>query len=127
MYFEDSYNFIKGLDITQLHVFSYSERPGTKALEIPYIVAPETKHERSQRLLALSDEKTHAFYSEYIGSVRKVLLEHAPAGRPMHGFTDNYIRVEVPNRQELDNVMVEVKLGQFNAGNTSLISEVIGK
>lgn len=127
MYFEDSYNFIKGLDITQLHVFSYSERPGTKALEIPYIVAPETKHERSQRLLALSEEKTHAFYSKYIGCVRKVLLEHAPAGRPMHGFTDNYIRVEVPNRQELDNVMVEVKLGQFNADNTSLISEVIGK
>lgn len=126
MYFEDSYNFIKSLDVTQLHVFSYSERPGTKALEIPYIVAPETKHERSQRLLALSDEKTHAFYSKYIGSVRKVLLEHAPVGKPMHGFTDNYIRVEVPNRQDLDNVMVTVKLGHFNADNTALVSEVIG-
>lgn len=127
MYFEDSYNFIKNLDVTQLHVFSYSERPGTKALEIPYVVAPETKHERSQRLLALSDDKTHAFYSKYIGSVRKVLLEHAPAGKPMHGFTDNYIRVEVPNRQDLDNVMVKVKLGSFNADNTALVSEVIGQ
>ena len=57
-YFEQAYEFIRGLDITQLHVFSYSERPGTQALKIDYVVPAEEKHRRSQRLLALSDEKT---------------------------------------------------------------------
>ncbi len=60
-YFEDAYHFIEGLDVTQLHVFTYSERPGTQALKIEYVVSPEEKHRRSQRLLALSDEKTKAF------------------------------------------------------------------
>ena len=60
-YFEDAYRFIEGLDVTQLHVFSYSERPGTQALKIEYVVSPEEKHRRSQRLLALSDAKTKAF------------------------------------------------------------------
>lgn len=66
-YFEDAYRFIAGLDVTQLHVFSYSERPGTQALKIDHVVAPEEKHKRSQRLLALSDEKTQAFYVRHIG------------------------------------------------------------
>ncbi len=60
-YFEEAYQFISGLDVTQLHVFSYSERPGTQALKIDYVVSPEEKHQRSQRLLALSDEKTQVF------------------------------------------------------------------
>ena len=62
-YFEQAYQFIDGLDVTQLHVFSYSERPGTQALKIEYVVSPEEKHQRSQRLLALSDQKTQAFYA----------------------------------------------------------------
>ena len=66
-YFEQAYEFIKSLDVTQLHVFSYSERPGTQALKIDHVVTPEEKHRRSQRLLELSDEKTHAFYARYIG------------------------------------------------------------
>lgn len=59
-YFEQAYQFISGLDVTQLHVFSYSERPGTQALKIDYVVSPEEKHQRSQRLLTLS-EKRHGF------------------------------------------------------------------
>ena len=66
-YFEKAYQFIKGLDVIQLHVFSYSERPGTQALKIDHVVSPDEKHERSQRLLAISDEKTKAFYRKHIG------------------------------------------------------------
>lgn len=112
--FEESYSFIKGLDISQLHVFSYSERPGTKALEIPYVVSPQTKHERSQRLLALSEEKRKTFYTRYIGTERKVLWEHAREGELMQGFTDNYIRVQQrPQYEKCDNSVTMVKLGDF--------------
>lgn len=124
-YFEDSYRFIEGLDITQLHVFSYSERPGTQALKIAHSVTPEEKHERSQRLLALSDQKTQAFYRRHIGQVKTVLLEHAKEGAPMHGFTDNYIRVEVERNNEWDNRLVRMRLGGFNAGCTALQAEIL--
>ncbi len=120
-YFEDAYRFIESLDITQLHVFSYSERPGTKALEIPHVVSPEEKHERSQRLLALSERKTQAFYQSAIGSIRPVLFEHTSGrDKPMHGFTDNYIRVEIPNTPTLDNTIVNVSLGEFNEKGDAL-------
>lgn len=119
-FFEDAYRFIESLDITQLHVFSYSERPGTQALKIDYVVSPEEKHQRSQRLLALSDEKTLAFYKRHIGRTAQVLLERPKPGMPMHGFTDNYIRVELDADHSLDNHLVEVKLGDFNEDKTAL-------
>ena len=119
-YFEDSYEFIKSLDVTQLHVFSYSERPGTKALQIPYVVPPQVKHERSQRLLDLSDEKTRAFYQNFVGQVMPVLLEKSKSGQPMHGFTPNYIRVEVENHPELDNHIVPIRLGEMNEAGDAL-------
>lgn len=119
-FFEDAYRFIGSLDITQLHVFSYSERPGTQALKIDYVVSPEEKHQRSQRLLALSDEKTLAFYERHIGRTAQVLLEKPKPGMPMHGFTDNYIRVELDADHSLDNHLVEVKLGDFNEDKTAL-------
>lgn len=113
-YFEDAYRFIQDIDITQLHVFSYSERPGTKALEIPYVVSPQVKHERSQRLLALSEEKRIAFYRQFIGKERPVLWEHSKSGMPLQGFTDNYIRVEAaPELVVEDNTISPVRLGDF--------------
>ena len=124
-YFEDSYRFIKGLDVTQLHVFSYSERPGTKALLIDYVVPPQVKHERSQCLLELSGEKTHAFYQQFVGQEMPVLLEKSKAGQPMHGFTPNYIRVEVENRPELDNHIVMVKLGEMNEAGDALKGRIL--
>ena len=124
-YFEKAYRFIEGLDITQLHVFSYSERPGTQALKIDYVVSPEDKHERSQRLLALSDEKTRAFYVRHIGQEATVLVEHAKEDAPMHGFTDNYIRVELPTNNALDNHLVRVRLGDFNEDGTALVGTLI--
>ena len=113
-FFEDSYNFIVGMDISQLHVFSYSERPGTKALEIPYVVSPETKHERSKRLLALSEQKRKEFYSKFIATERPVLWEHAKEGSALHGFTDNYIRVAATEGIDAaDNSITQVRLGEF--------------
>ncbi len=124
-FFEDAYRFLEQVDVTHLHVFSYSERPGTKALEIPHVVSPEHKNERSQRLMALSEQKTHAFYSRYINKVKPVLLEHAQDGRPMHGFTDNYVKVEVENHPLLDNEIVDVRLLGFSADGTSLKGEIV--
>lgn len=122
-YFEEAYEFIKGLDVTQLHVFSYSERPGTQALKIEHVVSPEEKHRRSQRLLDLSDEKTRAFYARHIGQQLPVLLERSKAGAPMHGFTPNYIRVEVPHNDALDNELVTLTLGEFNEDGTALMGQ----
>lgn len=124
-YFEKAYQFIESLDVTQLHVFSYSERPGTQALKIDYVVSPEEKHKRSQRLLALSDEKTKNFYRQFIGKEAKVLMEKSKAGMPMHGFTDNYIRIETEHNDELDNCLVTVRLGDFNEEGTALKASLL--
>ena len=110
-FFEDSYNYCKSLDISRLHLFTYSERPGTRALEIPYAVPPELQHERMQRMLALSRDKMLAFASRFKGTTRPVLLEHPRAGRAMSGFTDNYLKVHVPDATaEYDNKIVLVRL-----------------
>ena len=123
-FFEDAYNFIKSLDISQLHVFSYSERPGTKALEIPHVVSPTVKHERSKRLLDLSEEKRKAFYEKYIGTARPVLWEHAKAGMPLQGFTDNYIRVtESEGCVAEDNHISTVTLQGFAEDTESLLAK----
>lgn len=122
-YFEESYEFIRSLDITQLHVFPYSERPGTRALSISYVVSEHDKKLRSKRLLQLSDEKTHAFYAKHVGQEAEVLFEKANRGRAMHGFTRNYIRVELSAalaKEEFDNQLITVKLGDFNHDRSAL-------
>ena len=121
--FEETYSFLDGLDVTQLHVFPYSERPGTSALSIPYVVNDQDKRERSQRLLSLSEQKTHAFYERYIGQQAEVLFEKAPRGKAMHGFTKNYIRVELSPadaKAEYDNQLLIGTLGDFNHDKTAL-------
>ena len=126
--FEETYTFLDSLDVTQLHVFPYSERPGTSALSIPYVVSDADKRERSQRLLALSDQKTQAFYQKYIGQDAEVLFEKATRGRAMHGFTRNYIRVELSPamaREDYDNQLIQVRLGDFNHDKTALKVEWI--
>ena len=122
-YFEDCYSFLASLDVTQLHVFPYSERPGTSALSIPSVVNDKDKKLRSKRLLALSDEKTQAFYATHIGQQAEVLFEKAARGKAMHGFTKNYIRVELPPsmaREEYDNQLIDVTLGEFNHDRSAL-------
>lgn len=125
IYFEESYRFLAQMEVTQLHVFSYSERPGTQALKIEHIVSPQEKHERSQRLLQLSEEKLQSFYQRHRGEELPVLLERSKPGAPMHGFTPNYIRVEVPRNEALDNQLVTYRLGAWNDDRTALVGEPI--
>jgi len=127
-YFEDCYQFIDSLPISQLHVFPYSERPGTSALAIKYKVADRDKKERARRLLNLSDEKTQAFYADYMGKEAEVLFEKSAVGKAMHGFTRNYIRVELPphlSKEEYDNQLMRVRLGEFNFDKTALKATLI--
>ena len=128
--FQEAYDFMASLPVAQYHVFPYSERPGTKALEIPHKVRPEDKKERSQKILDLSESITHAFYERYIGKVRPVLLEHSKSKRTMHGFTDNYIRVEInlpegTSSDMVDNTIVNVRLGEWNQDGTALMGEIL--
>jgi threonylcarbamoyladenosine tRNA methylthiotransferase MtaB len=121
--FEETYTFLDGLDVTQLHVFPYSERPGTSALSIPYTVSDQDKKLRSKRLLDLSDQKTEAFYRRHIGQEAEVLLEKATRGKAMHGFTKNYIRVELPAKlatPDLDNQLMKVRLGELTPDKQAL-------
>lgn len=113
-YFNESYHFLQSLPVSQLHVFPYSERPGTKALRIPYVVDEKEKKRRCHLLLALSDEKLHSFYHSFEGKEAKVLFEHAPKGKPMHGFTENYIRVEMPTEASMFNEIVTIRLSADN-------------
>ena len=127
-YFEDCYNFLDSLPVTQLHVFPYSERPGTAALSIPYVVDDREKKHRAHKLLKLSDEKTRAFYAKHIGQEADVLFEKAARGKAMHGFTDNYIRVELsPDqaKEEYDNQILRVRLEEFNFDQSSLKAELL--
>lgn len=121
--FEETFEFLQSLDVTQLHVFPYSERPGTSALSITYVVSDQDKRERSRRLLELSDQKTEDFYRQFIGTTAEVLFEKAPRGKAMHGFTKNYVRVELPAaeaREEYDNQLMTVRLGDFNHDHSAL-------
>lgn len=126
--FDECYDFLKSLDVTQLHVFPYSERPGTLALKIPYIVSDTEKKLRSKLLLDLSEEKRLAFYESHIGTLADVLFEKSNRGRAMHGFTRNYIRVELPAsiaKESYDNQIIKVRLKGFNHDKSALKAEIL--
>ncbi|HOO95758.1 MAG TPA: tRNA (N(6)-L-threonylcarbamoyladenosine(37)-C(2))-methylthiotransferase MtaB [Proteiniphilum sp.] len=113
-YYEESKRFIESLDMSQLHVFTYSERPGTQALQIDYAVDPRKKHARSKMLLDISDEKLHHFYASQQGTRRKVLFEHTKRGGKMHGFTENYVKLYADYDPLLVNRITEVTVGAYN-------------
>ena len=126
--FEETYSLLESLPVSQLHVFPYSERPGTQALKIPYVVERKEQDERSNRLLELSEKKTHDFYMHYTDTEAEVLFEKAPRGRAMHGFTRNYLRVELPARDarpEYDNQIMRVHLGEFNSLHEALAAHLL--
>ena len=126
-YFKKTEDFLMSLDVSQLHVFPYSERPGTAALRIPLVVGEAEKKRRAARLLALSDEMTHGFYERHMGQTAEVLMEKAQRGKAMHGFTKNYIRVELPplvSDPSLDNQIVSVQLMDFNKDKTALMAAI---
>ena len=120
--FLDTYNFINSLDISYLHVFTYSERQNTKAIEIENPVPMQVRNERNAMLRTLSEKKRRHFYNQFLGQTHSVLLEEEQKAAIMHGFTDNYIKVSVPYIQEKINSIVSVSLIDFDdAGNVSAV------
>lgn len=108
-------DFIESLPVTRLHVFPYSERPGTKALMIGHSVSQEEKHSRTAELMEISERKHAEFVRSHVGATGKVLWESpSRGGKLMHGFTENYIRVEAPLQPELINFVTPVLLTEEN-------------
>lgn len=124
-YFNKTYEFLEQLSFSQLHVFSYSERPGTQALKIAHKVSNQKKKERSHQLIELSERKRIDFYQQFIGKVLPVLFEHSQSSKIMSGFTPNYIRVEVAANPKLDNQIVPVRLIEFNEDQSAIKGEII--
>lgn len=122
-YFEECKDFLESLDFSQLHVFTYSERPNTSALKIEHEVDPRSKQLRSKVLLDMSDRKLDAFYKSQQGTTRRVLLEHTQHGENMLGFTENYVKVEMPYLEEKANQIVTLVLGDYNESKTALVEK----
>lgn len=112
--FMDSMNFIKDLDISYLHVFTYSERANTGAPKLGEFVPMEKRKERSKMLHILSDKKKRAFYEQNLGSERTVLFESEEENGVMHGFTENYVKVKIPFNENLINQFHKVRLTEID-------------
>lgn len=109
-----SRDFVSALPVTRLHVFPYSERPGTLALTIDGVVDQHTKSVRAGVMINISESKLKEFTQQFIGTVRPVLFEQPQKGKPMHGFTDNYIKVYAPFQKEYINRLALVRLCEMN-------------
>lgn len=112
--FLESYRFINELDISYLHVFTYSERANTPAAEMEGAVPLEERRRRNQMLNILSDKKRRYFYEQHLGETREVLFEQSKENDRMSGFTDNYIRVDLPLDEALLNQLAQVSLQQID-------------
>src|SRR5690554_520857 len=121
--FQESYDFINSLEISQLHAFTYSERSGTQALKIPWKVDMEDRKRRTQMYINLSEKKMRAFYQKNIGTEQTVLFESQKKGDNMYGFTENYIKVEAPFQEELINKLQKVTLKQILPNGHVAIAE----
>lgn len=111
--YEESRRFVESLDISRLHVFPYSERPGTRALGIDHVVDQHDKHVRSREMINISERKLDEFANRFTGTVRPVLIEHREKGKMMSGFTDNYLRMEIDANNALANKVVPVRLVEW--------------
>jgi threonylcarbamoyladenosine tRNA methylthiotransferase MtaB len=105
--FDDTMNFLHGMDISYLHVFTYSERANTLALDIQPVVPVNVRHDRNKQLRNLSFKKMQYFTEQHHSQSRKVLFESAAKGGMMEGYTDNYIRITTPFREEWVNQLVD--------------------
>lgn len=121
-HFLDTFNFLKDTDISYLHVFSYSERQNTKAINLPGKVMTKEKDSRSRILIELSEKKRTLFYQANLGKEYMVLFESQQSKGKMYGFTSNYIKVETKFSKSLINKIVNVKLnGLLPSGNVDII------
>ncbi len=117
-FFEESRAFVESLPISRLHVFTYSERPGTRALDITPVVSQEEKHQRTHVMLDVSERKLAEFTEKYIGSVRPALVEHPRKDGSMSAFTDNYLRVNLVNpNSKMANTVVPVRITGISPEN----------
>ena len=121
--FLDTYNFINKLDVSYLHVFTYSERENTTALRIKEVVPMAERNKRSKMLHILSDKKRRFFYEQNLRTTRKVLFEKESNDDMMHGFTENYIKVKTKYDAALLNEIKEVKLNSIDTDGEMLIEE----
>ena len=113
-HFLETYNFLNELDISYLHVFTYSERDNTKAVELEGIVPKKVRNKRSKMLRGLSVKKRRAFYEGQLGSTRTVLYEAENKEGYIHGFTENYVKVKTPWNPSLVNTLHEIKLTEID-------------
>jgi threonylcarbamoyladenosine tRNA methylthiotransferase MtaB len=118
--FLDTFHFLNELDISYLHVFTYSERPNTYALTLPDPVPQKIREERTTQLRSLSEKKRRYFYSQFTGTIRNVLFEEETDGVWMFGFTDNYIRIKTHYDPLLVNEIVPVLLESIDADGDML-------
>ncbi|SMG47563.1 tRNA (N(6)-L-threonylcarbamoyladenosine(37)-C(2))-methylthiotransferase MtaB [Arenibacter troitsensis] len=113
-HFLETYNFLNELDISYLHVFTYSERDNTKATELAGVVPKKVRNKRSKMLRGLSVKKRRAFYEGQLGSTRTVLYEAENKEGYIHGFTENYVKVKTPWNPDLVNTLHEIKLTEID-------------
>lgn len=113
-HFLETYNFLNELDISYLHVFTYSERDNTVAAEMSDVVPKEVRAKRSKLLRGLSVKKRRSFYESQLGTLRKVLFEAENKEGFIHGFTENYIKVKCPWNPNLVNTVHEIELSRID-------------
>ncbi|MEO8759540.1 MAG: tRNA (N(6)-L-threonylcarbamoyladenosine(37)-C(2))-methylthiotransferase MtaB [Bacteroidia bacterium] len=123
--FLETYNFINALNISYLHVFTYSERPNTDAIELEKVVPIVERKERNKMLRILSTKKQREFYTQHIGNTRKVLFEAENKNGFISGFTDNYIKVQMPFSMELINSLQDVYLQNINDAGLVTATHVV--
>lgn len=124
--FLETYKFINELDISYLHVFTYSERANTAAAEMEKAVPMQERRSRNEMLTILSEKKRRAFYSQFLGRHREVLFEVHKDKSLMSGFTDNYLKIELPYDENLINKIMGVQLMSLNEnGNVSVVAQDI--
>jgi threonylcarbamoyladenosine tRNA methylthiotransferase MtaB len=112
--FLETYNFLNEMDISYLHVFTYSERDNTEAADMPDAVPMNVRNKRSKMLRGLSVKKRRAFYESQIGTNRTVLFESENKEGYIHGFTENYVKVKTPWNPELVNTLHEINLTKID-------------
>lgn len=122
--FLETYHFLNELEISYLHVFPYSERANTKAIELEGVVPLKTRQERTRQLISLSEKKKRQFYQEHLGQQATVLFEDDVKEGQMEGFTENYIRVVAKYDPLLINELKKVQLSSINAEGLVEVEEV---
>ena len=123
-HFEETYNFIRDMDVSYLHVFPYSARANTTARKMDDQVPQQVKNERAQRLRILSNKKKMAFYTEHLGTVRTALMEAENKDGFMYGFTENYVKVRLPFDAQKINEQIQVVLKSIADDGTVVAEEV---